>query len=375
MIFPNIGDEGVDFLITNPPYSKKQNFESDLFNVRMHSPKQSTEEVYPLFIKMLFDLTKNKLGGGGVVVPLSLVASTKDTFRSLRSFIQNRNGKVEFWNFDRTPDSLFGDDVKTRNTILFFTNQMTSNEKIKISSSFLHRWNSRNRDRLFTSISLACLKEGFDISIGVPKVGDELGVHLLSCLNENNLGSLSEIIERSESSRELCTKSTAYNWLPVILNFNSGITNMGNVGWRVIRQNIPAAAIYAVMNSRMTYWLWRLWSDGFHLTNQFIYSLPYGAVFFDIIELQRINELGLDLWAEIQNELIVTKNAGMLSYSHCPLRAATILDEIDSMIISAHKLPNSTATYLRNHINRLILAGRENEPLSKNKSKYLELIN
>lgn len=122
-IFPEIGSNGVDFIISNPPYSKKQKNQLTLFTEESDIKVNSGDDLYPDFIKILTDLTCNSYGGGAMIVPISLVTSSKANFKHLRNYIQNKNGSVEFWNFDRTPDSLFGDDVKTRNTIFFYTNE------------------------------------------------------------------------------------------------------------------------------------------------------------------------------------------------------------------------------------------------------------
>lgn len=366
VLFPSLGKQGADFIISNPPYSKKKQLQFDSFYQDGIPNNSLGNDLYPYFIKLLLDLSKSSNGGGGMVVPLSLVSSSRGTFRALRNYIQKQNGSSEFLNFDRTPDSLFGDDVKTRNTIFFFTHQNNTEQIVKIRSTYLHRWNSRNRENLFNSIPVTNLQHRIDITDGVPKVGDEFGVSVLDKILAKKSGKLSEVLKSTQNNPELITRRTAYNWIPVELNF-SDANSTGKVFWKINSKEISPAIIYALLNSRITYWLWRLWSDGFHLTNQFINNLPFGVEFIDDLDKQHIEKLGTALWNNAQKEVIITKNAGVLSYSYCPLPFSDLLDEIDETIANHYSLPRSTVNYLRSNINQLIAAGRENESRTKTK--------
>jgi len=371
-IFPEIGMSGVDFIISNPPYSKKRQQQLNLFMKNENIQTNLSNEIYPDFIKILLDLTSKNNGGGGMVVPLSLVASSKNIFKKLRSYIQSKNGSIEFWNFDRTPDSLFGDDVKTRNTIFFFNNDKTLKSGEEINSSYLHRWNSRNRDKLFTSMTLVNLKGETDIINGVPKVGDEFGLKLLNQINSKPFGHLAELLKKAINRTDLITKPTAYNWLPLALRMKNNTSNKsGQIFWEINSDKVSAPVVYAILNSRITYWLWRIWGDGFHLTTQFINKLPYGQQFFNEIDHQLAEDLGLRLWNKAKRELRINRNAGIISYTYCPLNFPTLLDEIDALIITLYELPDATNDYIKNNINQLIVAGRENESI--NKIKYLNL--
>lgn len=375
-LFPALGEKGVDFIVSNPPYSKKKQYKITLFQQQNNFNDSLGNDSYPYFVKLLLDLTKNPNGGGGMVVPLSLVASSKKNLRTLRNYIQSKNGLAEFLNFDRTPDSLFGDDVKTRNTIFFFLYSKESQQTGKINSTFLHRWSSRNRETLFQSISITNLQLKIDITNGVPKVGDDFGVRILHQIHNNNLGTLSEIIKSIQKTPDLITRTTAYNWIPVELNFdNPKLNSNGRVFWKLYSSQISPEVIYALLNSRITYWLWRLWSDGFHLTNQFINNLPFGFAFFEKLNMDSLKSLGLALWKNAQKEIVVSKNAGIISSSYCPLSFPTLLDQIDEVVVNSYGLPNKTVNYLKSNINQLIVAGRENESRIKTKMKYLEQIN
>jgi hypothetical protein len=372
-LFPRIKRGGVDFIVSNPPYSKRQLQQLNIFNEKISDLENGGDNLYPDFIKLLIDLPNKNSGGGGMVVPLSLTYSSNEKFRKLRKYIQGKNASIEFWNFDRTPDSLFGDDVKTRNTIIFYKNA----NKTQIKSTPLHRWNSRNRDQLFNSIPIWQIDDNIQISQGVPKIGDKIGVQILNNIISANAGILSEFIRTDSNSPEIITKTTAYNWIPVQLctGILIGDKNSGEAYWRIKASDATAPMIYAVLNSRITYWLWRVWSDGFHLTNQFVHSLPFGKKFFDKIDKHQFERLGIQLWEKVKSEVIISKNAGIISQSFCPLSGTLLLDEIDKMIADYFELPIETSRYLKDYISELIIAGRNEEKGIAEKIKYLESIN
>lgn len=353
--FPAIGEKGVDFIISNPPYSKKTDSQLNL------RKEKKSKNIYPEFINLFLNLTKTN-GGGSMVVPLSLTSNSESLYNLTRNKIQGKNGLFEFWNFDRTPDSLFGDDVKTRNTILFYSKNYTIGSKPVIFSTYLHRWSSRNRHSLFDSMLRTKINTEIDISSGVPKVGDVTGMNILEKLNQNNFGNLKELIKRGEYGDELITKTTAYNWIPVELNLNGkSEVSSSKVFWSLNKDFISMPVIYALLNSKITYWLWRIWGDGFHLTNRFILSLPFGENLLTSTNIHELNNLGLELWDSVKSNVIVNRNAGKSTYTYCPLHCSVIINKIDELLLEYFSLPKKTNKYLANFIENLIIAGRENE--------------
>lgn len=367
-----IRSEGFDCIISNPPYSKKRKEQFTIFNTDESQVDMLSDEIYTDFVRMLFDLT-NPNGGGGMVVPLSLVCNSKAQFRSLRKYIQLQTGEVQFWNFDRTPDSLFGDDVKTRNTIVIF-NSKDNHSTLNVNSTYLHRWNSRSRSHLFKSIPTAEISYRFDLANGIPKVGDEMGVSLLKPATESGQGVLSQVLAVNSNKPDLSIRTTAYNWIPVEIISNIPTHSIGRHFWSIQLTGITPEMIYSVLSSRLTYWLWRVWSDGFHVNNHFIGALPFGRQFFDMVDKGYLHKLGALLWANAQTERVVSRNAGVISYSYCPLKFDNIINDIDDLILTVHGISTDYTDYLKGHINSLIYAGRESELTISNKIKYLEVI-
>ncbi|NJN93156.1 MAG: hypothetical protein HC875_03220 [Anaerolineales bacterium] len=111
----------------------------------------------------------------------------------------------------------------------------------------------------------------------------------------------------------------------------------------------------------MSYWLWRVWGDGFHLTDQFINSLPFAVNNISGKGRNRLCLLGKNLWEEMRKNKLVTVNSGVKSTSFDPYSAEYVLDEIDALIINEYQLPDDTLFYLKNFIRDTILAGRDEE--------------
>ena len=149
VIVNNNMPEKYDCIIGNPPY------------VTMG---RSTN-LFISFVDNMIDYSSDN-SFSALVLPLSVCYSSGNGYVGLRERIQNDNASWEFLNYDRSPDSLFGDQVKTRNTILFRRTNRTNTE---IFTTTLQRWTSENRHHLFNNFEL-CNISGIRISDMIPKI-------------------------------------------------------------------------------------------------------------------------------------------------------------------------------------------------------------
>ncbi|WP_424964408.1 Eco57I restriction-modification methylase domain-containing protein [Ekhidna sp.] len=362
-IFDVSFSNGFDILISNPPYSKVHGVKSKgLFGDQIEiSDKQFNS--YPHFVKLTSAiLSENALAG--MVVPLSISASTNPEFVSLRKSIQRNGGEWTFFHFDRTPDSLFGDDVKTRNTI-FFCRKKIEKEGFTMETSELLRWNSNNRKELFTNL-INPIKVDFEISKGIPKIGSHDAYKIYTeVIKQREKGSLSQIISKTKSPKEAIIRnsSTAYNWL----TFESKNSNADFLSedkkysyWRS-SEITEEFLIFGLVTSRFSYWLWRVEGDGFHLTDSFIRQLPYGPFFFENLkneERDKLNELSYALWENMLNGRSEIYNAGRKSISYKPIESDWILDRIDQIILSNMNINPMCYEILKEIMFDTITAGR-----------------
>jgi len=341
-VFPEI-TEGFSAIMGNPPYSAT---------------------AYLPFVKMMWTFANKQYARAGMVLPLSMAYHSGKNFRVLRRAIMTR-GSWRFGFFDRTPDSLFGDDIKTRNCIALA--EFSAREK-SIATTNLKRWNSQNRKRLFSNITFTELR---DISIEhlVPKVGSEqeLLVYKMLISQKEKLGSLVKPFcsqSKGLNDSRVFFRSTAYNWIPIFRNFpmipsvDRSISSTFNC--LEFLSPIEADFGFAVASSHVAYWLWRVEGDGFHLNRNFLTRLPIHPTAFSEASIQKLCRLSNALWEKLQVNPIKKFNAGVLALSYSPYDCTAIIEEIDKLLIEAYNLPDDFLLTLQRFVAETIEAGRVN---------------
>lgn len=317
-----------DCVVSNPPYTRING-----------------SFTYLKFVKMMM-MSRSS----GMVVPLSITYNSNKEFRDLRSSMR---GKWLFANFDRTPDSLFGDNTKIRCTIAFFQN---SEENNLFFTTNLKRWSSRNRSKIFENISFTVVKKNVPVDF-IPKLGCSFAVEIFENVYSKSRR-LSDFLKptRSLSKESMLLRNcrTAYNWLPFELSTD---INDRYQYWRTESQE-DLLMIFSIVCSRFSYWLWRVLGDGFHLTNKFILSLPYPKL--SKKSKRDLSLLGLSLWDEMKTRGKVSKNSGVETISYDPYSASHILDKIDVLLGELYRIENAS-TFVKEVQKKCIVAGRECE--------------
>ena len=341
-VFPEISD-GFSVLVGNPPY---------------------LSTTYLQFVRMMWNFTNKRYARAGMVLPLSLAYHSGKDFCSLRRTILAK-GSWHFSFFDRTPDSLFGDDIKTRNCIAIA--DFSGNRK-SIATTNLRRWNSQNRECLFSNIMFTELN-GLSIERLIPKIGSEqeLMIYKLLMDRKKRLGSLVKTFssyDKNHNDSRIFFRSTAYNWIPVFRH----LPIIPNIGWSVsstfnyldFSTPLEADFGFAVASSHISYWLWRVQGDGFHLTRNFLTRLPFHPIAFSELSIKKLCHLSHELWEKLQVNPIKKFNAGVLTMSYSPYDCASIIERIDKLIIEAYNLPKDFLFALQRIVTDTIEAGRVN---------------
>lgn len=369
LIFPKL-IEGVDFLVSNPPYSKRNSTDGQLSLFQAlddpdysNRPTTSSGNTYLEFVEMLFRLTKIGSGIGGMVVPLSIAYNEKGEFQRFREKSFKQTGVWRFSHFDRTPDSLFGDDVKIRCTVAMFKHTIAP---VKVFSTNLLRWSSRTRANVLKHQD--CVEvTSLTTQSAIPKIGDEFGMSLLQKFSAPSSYSMSgklHSVNVSELSKGIFirNKNTAYNWLPFeVYRINLIDQHEINYSYWDCEDEAQLYSNFAILMSRYSYWLWRVWGDGFHLPKHFIKNLPISSQQWTTDEVKELSNLGLKLWLEMKKSVLITNNAGVDSVSYAPYKSAPILNDIDQLITQQYSLPIDSNLYVREFIENTIVAGRDTE--------------
>lgn len=366
-VFPEMS-EGFSAIVGNPPYSKirREKRQATLTNTKLDSElgKQSLDTAYLPFVKMMWTFANRRYARAGMVLPLSVAYHSGKHFSALRRAIMAR-GKWYFGFFDRTPDSLFGDDTKTRNCIALAE---FSERGKSVATTNLRRWNSQNRKDLFANLTFTELR---DISIEhvIPKIGSEqeLLVYKLLMSQREKLGSMVKPVHNRSGNlhdSRIFFRSTAYNWLPIFRNLpiTSGSVTSTSSRFNCLEFSSPVDADFgfAVTSSRIAYWLWRIEGDGFHLNESFLTRLPFHPSAFSEASIQKLCFLSHALWENLQLHPIEKFNAGVLAVSYRPYDCIKIINEIDKLLIETYNIPNEFFVALQRFVVETIEAGRVN---------------
>ncbi len=374
--FPSIAD-GAGVLVGNPPYAAVG--ERDDAAALEHryqslaSGRVANADLYPVFIEMMWRLTREDCHSAGMVVPLSIAYSSRPQMTACRRAMTSANGRWRFAFFDREPHALFGEEVKTRNAIVFHDRSMGAapSDVTTFETGPLRKWTSRQRPSLFGSIHFTPLDVD-GISRGIPKLDgsdaaavyrqvSQMTSHLRSvCLRVGT--SLPEHAARDNSTPCVFVAGTAYNFLNVFrphrhLPESSNPWSASALTMLEFADEQMAAVSFALLSSRFSYWLWHVKEDGFHVTRSFVASFPFPPQ----IEIGRLSELGIELWDELQDDQVVSVNGGRQTVAYRPHSYGRTRDEIDTVILDALGIDRSFVAYLRAFTRSLVTVDEHDE--------------
>jgi hypothetical protein len=364
---------GFDIIIGNPPYSGTSARGSQLtFDGNPTGGRETQRGYYLPFVEMMWKFAKGDYSTSSMILPLSIAYHTGSDFFKLRENMQKIPGTWRFEFFDRTPDSLFGDLIKTRNCVVF-AEIGSAYSQTRIATTPLIRWNSRNRDELFDHIRSVIVHDHFSIKGCIPKLGSELEIDayrkLRSSLSSSSVGEMlsgvhAPLHRHTVMSNTLYFYSTAYNWLPIFRHFPSRhISTRSDFRASELLCEDPEEAdfLFGVLSSRVSYWLWRVEGDGFHLNKTFILSLPFHRSRFSRARYAEIVELSRDLWKQIQHYPVKKVNAGRPCVNYRPYACKGILDLLDINILESYGVSKEFSTVLTQYVMDIVVAGRDEE--------------
>ena len=290
-LFSTMKDEPT-VIVGNPPYADLGNppHVKDLiqpFKTLQVKPLP-TAEVYVAFLEQMLRLGNHKQCAGSLVLPLSIASNVGPQFAAARQLIQETPGNWQFAFFDREPQALFGEDVKTRNAILFWSRDASSTDSV-LASGPLRRWRGNSRVAMFDGISFTPIS--CDIQSGIPKVEGSQQATAMETLSArwDHLGQSVHSLNRMSLAEALTTGddivlvgNTAYNFLNVFLRPPESVLEgkpplSGNPLHAIhCATQEMAFAVYGILSSHLAYWWWHTQGDGFHVLRRFILDFPFG---------------------------------------------------------------------------------------------------
>jgi hypothetical protein len=295
-----------------------------------------------------------------MVVPLALTYHGGKRFRSLRSELRSLRASVRIASFDRAPDSLFGDDVKTRAAVVSIDRRSPK----RLFTTGLLRWSSANRETFLGSVTFA-ESDWAHADLGIPKVGSEVELSALRALgpHRGHFGRCFEVLSadgNGASPSEVLVGATGYNWLPVFRELAAAERVRARSGLRALRFESEdlAEAAFGVLSSCIAYWWWRMYGDGFHVTNRWLQSLPIDLRALPRPDLDELATSGRRLWAAVKDRHTVSVNRGRASISIDPGTAADLRYAVDAHLEKVLGLQPGFAKFAHDHVVEIIEAGR-----------------
>lgn len=366
---------GADVLVGNPPYAdigyrEDADFLSKRFATFDQSRNRGKQDLYPLFIELMWQLTKPHCSAAGMVVPLSLACHEGSQFVDCRKAIGESGGHWRFAFFDREPHALFGEDVKTRNTIVFrgaFDTCTPQQRALRIDTGPMLKWRSTTREQLFESITFTPLSD-IDIAPGIPKLSTVLERDVLSCIQARSLplGSVWSACTAiapddvgKATRRHVFAGSTAYNFINVFFRHDLPLPDRAPSSTNKVHalefvDSRTANAAFAVLCSRLSFWLWRVYGDGFHVTRRFLSRLPFPSQPQNNGDFLSLSTLGLEMWQDLQQQQVVSVNGGRQSIAYRPCSNSGPRDQIDKVLVKRLGLPENFASFLRTYTNAVV---------------------
>lgn len=337
-VFPETSQLGFARIVANPPYAPLQNSPSNLHLAQLHpiTGRNAAQDISPVFVELSADLLSDD-GALAIVLPLSVISSTRAPFPELRNHLVSQNGQLEFLSFDRVPDALFGDDIKTRNAII----HLDKKAPFSVTASPLYRWTSRTRDVAMARIPKASIADLIGVPYSIPKIGSEWERRLfISCgaqstyldewQIERRLSALSGLNSLS-SEHLIAVAPTAYNFLSVIRDpaaaVAAGHNSQNSFSLMRFASGVQSSAAYAILSSRLAFWIWHTTGDGFHVTNALHRRLPVPRLGDE--SLERFAALGNQLWSAVNKSPLISNNKGRVTVAYPTVAYRDLQDSID----------------------------------------------
>lgn len=367
-LFPSIGT-GPRIVVGNPPYAGLAQ-RHDLSSLAMHfetlRPVGSSANLHPLFVEQMVRLSAPE-SSGTLVLPLSIAFNTRSQYAALRQLVERTPGTWRFSFFDREPHALFGEDVKTRNTIVAWS-RTSDDVNAKIMTGPLIKWHGENRARMFASIRFTEIERS--IADVIPKLGGTRLAQALMALEATHAHAampqrVVSTVELADcfgaDDRTVFVGSTAYNFLNVFLRLPMRLKPTDELSTNKIyavrcQRTADRPVLFALLSSRIAFWLWHTFGDGFHVTRAFLEDVPLGAALSSVATHAALVELGMALWHELQSRPIISNNRGRKSLGFSATRCRDLQCRIDQIIMNAAGLPPTFANDLDTFIQSVVTA-------------------
>ena len=336
---------GFDVIIGNPPYVEvpmQLNRRLLTTSFRTALDRWSRDEnLYTFVVERSLELLRLRFGQLGMILPLSIAFSTKKPFVNLRQIVSSEKGDWHWSHFDRIPSALFGNEVRTRCTIVLLARNDIS--KYGTSTTSLLRWNADYRNILFRNLYYSRID--LDIAAGIPKVGSQVQADVLKTLTAAN-ALLAPALTKAIPFQILAAAAprfpqpcvyvggTAYNWFPAWRDIpkTTDMDGRPSLPARTAGYRFPdeetANIVFALLCSSLGYWWWAVASDAFNLKKWLLERFPLSSSMIPKHARGQLAELGAALRIELRRNYVYKDNKGRIGNFLLPAcdRQTTAID-------------------------------------------------
>ena len=118
------------------------------------------------------------------------------------------------------------------------------------------------------------------------------------------------------------------------------------------KSEAEARTAFAILSSRLSFWLWHVLGDGFHVAGWLFNEIPFGRGSFAVGDFESLATLGDALWQKLQGHRFTSLNAGRLTVGFRPLACHRERDEIDAILARSAGLADEFLAELRAFVQR-----------------------
>lgn len=355
-------------LICNPPYSDRLGVPGDEV-WKSFAGGPAKKSLYLPFVEMAWRLASRAQDSATLVVPLAVATNTSQDHARCRAALQDAGDAWSMLFFDRQPHALFGEEAKTRNAILI---RRPSDRPI-IRTSGLLKWTSKQRSTIFREGRVVELREP-RLKRFIPKLGTDveaalyrqLGVYQMRTSFRPKLSSIApQDLHARKTDRDVFVGGTAYNFLNVCRDYPSremvgGELSASKLHRLTFASSEDASVGFAVLASRVAFWLWHVECDGFHVPAWFLNDLPLFDLPFTLAQHRALAVLGEVIWQGVRQDLLASNNASKWTFAFRPTRIKAERAAADAIILDAAEASQSTLQALAHFEERVVsVDGRE----------------
>ncbi|MFC3061032.1 Eco57I restriction-modification methylase domain-containing protein [Paenirhodobacter populi] len=342
---------GFDVIVGNPPYAEipkhtNRHLLRSVFKTALEKWSRD-EDLYTLVVERSLRLLRAESGQFGMILPLSLAFSTKRPYTKLREVLETEGTLSAYSHFDRIPSALFGNEVRTRCTIVVISRD--SSQKKNTLSTALFRWSADARDTLFARLTYSGVPS--EIGPRILKLSSNIQSRTVDALLKRNLPlglDLRDTIPFAALARmaprfprnAVYVGGTAYNWFPAWREIPETTDVDGRpslpartAGYRFATED-EANLVFALLCSSMGYWWWSVASDGFNLKKWLLDAFPVSTRMFSARDRALISSLGAELLIALRAQYVFKDNKGRIGNFFLPGCQDVVL-KIDTAIEQA----------------------------------------